>query len=417
MAITIKNTRNSSSTFSGRAAITAYDEFARTTTIAIKPSGEVSVDTVDLGYSGDHHATCLVFDTTELRIDAQYYEQVLIFVDTNTNTTYSFELQGEAFLVPSIITSVLTPSEQTGRNYKIFYTLQEKERESGYEDLVDEDSTSDGNVANRMEIFISKGFNGIVKPSFWSFFLQNETDNPTDPDTSKTYWAPAVSSVVTTMNALCKSLVSYSWVSGSFVTAQQSLGEYLDSLITPLEFTSFPIGVEEQASLAGLYEVYFLFNAGGGVLKRYKFSYNQPSNANSSFKIWVPREITNEGIGIWQIGIVYSQTTSGVLTRRVVSNQIYGQVLGNELVFENLKESPDAVLTNLYSDLLDENGDVMLTTDEGNPPIQTIEASGNSAQLSYSGTQVNSFLGWISTNQTNIDSIIDEMLRTVIVNS
>ena len=404
MAITINNTNEGkSASVWGMRSSGVSSQFVRTSTVKIKQNGEVKLEDkfLDLGYSGDHNATCLVFDTSELGVDLTRYEQVLIFLDVSQIpiVSQSFQFDTDIFLVPDAITAANFAANNTGgKQYKIFYTLQEKEQETGspYGELVDEpNDAAKGNVRNRTEIFISQGFSGFVKPSFWSYFLQDV----------ETTWTTATTTVVSTLDSVHKTPVKYEWSKTAFPDEKLVLGEYLDSLITPLEFTYFPLGSSHYDIVPGTYTVYFLFTSKDLTL-RYKTTAQYSSVVEGHFKIWVPREVTNEAVGNWQIGIVYESydtTDSTTVVRRAVSNILQGQVLSNELILEHLKEG-DIVPSNIAANLLDADGSELLTENGEGDPIQTIEVTGNSAILSFSGAQVESLLGWVNTKRTPVEA-------------
>jgi hypothetical protein len=62
------------------------------------------------------------------------------------------------------------------------------------------------------------------------------------------------------------------------------LGEYLDSLITPLEFTYFPLGPSHYDIVPGTYIVYFLFESKDSTL-HYKTIAQYDFSVEGYFKI------------------------------------------------------------------------------------------------------------------------------------
>ena len=80
--------------------------------------------------------------------------------------------------------------------------------------------------------------------------------------------------------------------------------------------------------------------------------------------------------------------------QKLYSNTITLQVVGNFLTSTDLNEDD---VQNIAQPLYDENGDLMTLSDEdGNPIttyIETLEASGQSYTLGFSGAEVNELLG------------------------
>ena len=392
MAITLNQTRNAARAGSSNNG----KNYCRSTLVTIHNDGKVDVEggTVDLGYHNDHYATLLEFDRWRLTgINFDNYEQILVFQYKKDNKfeTQSFQFTGQYFFVPSEITTVLNGTSNV--DFSIIYTLQEKQYEYDYdkehedEDLVDANL---GNVSEHKEIFISATFRGILKPSFLSIYNTSWDDKG------------EVDLITANPENFHKDAIAYTWA-GAFGNQVLSFGQYRDSLITPLSFTNFPFA---GGTFKGLYEVYFYFKSNSS--KAYKYSINIEEINSNPFTIWVPREITNDGLGQWNVGITYEYSEGEgdekVCIRRICSDSVIGTVESNFLVLEDLSE--DKVQSNIESQLIDSELNIIL--DQDNNELTTIEATGQAIPLNYTRDQVNTAIGWVSSNGANILSRLSD---------
>lgn len=385
MAITLNQTRNAARA----GASNNGKNYCRSTLITIHNDGKVDVDggIVDLGYSNDHYATLLEFDRSKLNpINFDNYEQVLVFQykKGTISETQTFQFSGNYFFVPSEITTILDGTSNV--DFSIIYTLQEKERDNDYDNGSDDDDLVNenlGNVGNHKEIFISAPFQGVLKPSFLQHY-------------SSAQWTDKgeINRISNVPGNFHKDAISYIW-SGSFGNQILSFGQYRDSLITPLSFTNFPFA---GGTFKGLYTVYFYFKND----KAYWYSINIEENSSDAFTIWVPREITNDGIGQWKVGIKYEYSEGEgdetVCIRRICSDSVIGTVETNFLAIDDLLE--DKVQSNIESQLIDSELNVIL--DQEGQELTTIEATGQAVPLNYTRDQVDIAIGWVSLNGSDI---------------
>ena len=134
--------------------------------------------------------------------------------------------------------------------------------------------------------------------------------------------------------------------------------------------------------------------------------------------MWIPSQVTAIG-GDWHVGVEYQkvgQDSNGnerIVT--AVSNVIQAHVVPNFLVAGDLNE--DDIQDNIFTQLNDVNSYALMATSydiDGNPvytPIQTLEATGESYNLAYSGTEIDSLLGWVNANR---DQVIAHLENTTI---
>lgn len=353
----------------------------RETTISIANDGSVSTSGIlNLGFQGDNNVTVINIDTSKLNWGnlngvnlRDAYKPILIFRNLSNNETTSIEFEGNYFQVPQTIT-------KNAVSYEIIYTLQELTADP-YQGNVGEDSDE-----GRKEVFISQVFKGTVHPSVYG--LDKGWDEPDGDLTSELIKSKDY-------EALYKPEVSIQWVGKNGLSAATTkIGNQFDSLITPLCFNGLP-----EVDSNTKWTVYFW---GGDYSNKYVFN-----NINQLDTIWVPSEVTQVA-QTWNMAIE-AEFSSG---QKLYSNTITLQVVGNFLTSTDLNEDD---VQNIAQPLYDENGDLMTLSDEdGNPIttyIETLEASGQSYTLGFSGAEVNELLGWVDAKQVSINT---HLLDTVI---
>ena len=346
----------------------------RETTISIANDGSVSTSGIlNLGFQGDNNVTVINIDTSKLNWGSlngvnlrDAYKPILIFRNLSNNETTSIEFEGNYFQVPQAIT-------KNAVSYEIIYTLQELTEDS-YQGNVGEDSDE-----GRKEVFISQVFKGTVHPSIYG--LDREWDEPDSDLTSELIKSKDY-------EALYKPEVSIQWVGKNGLSAATTkIGNQFDSLITPLCFNGLP-----EVDWNTKWTVYFW---GGDYSNKYVFN-----NINQLDTIWVPSEVTKVA-QTWNMAIK-AEFSSG---QKLYSNTITLQVAGNFLTSTDLNEDD---VQNIAQPLYDENGDLMTLSDEDGNPIttyvETLEASGQSYTLGFSGTEVNELLGWVDAKQVSINT-------------
>lgn len=363
----------------------------RETTIVINNDGSVSTNGIlNLGFQGDKNVTVINIDTSNLNwgnLSEQSanlkdaYQPILIFKNLEDNTTTSIEFEGNYFSVPYNIT-------QKATSYDIIYTLQERisteEINTNYKGNVGDDSSS-----TFREIFISQVFKGVVHPSVESSTAA--IDNWEDISNTSSLLLSSQ------YEALHKPEVYITWNGKTgFSISSNNIGNQFDSLVTPLCFEELPI--DAFVNSTDEIEICFWNNT-----KAYKATFN---TINKPLKIWTPKEITSQA-QTWNVGLILTLNSS---SQKLASNIFNFVVQGNFLSSDDLDEDIEQDIT---QPIYDENGNTLSLVDEdGNEIttiIETVEPTGQSYTLGFSGSEVNSLLGWVNLKQ---ESVNDHLLNT-----
>lgn len=350
----------------------------RQTTIKIHNDGSVATRGVlNLGNVGDNLVTTINIDTTNLiwnnlansginLFDA--YQPLLIFQDSRGGKT-SIEFEGNYFSVPKEITEQAT-------TYNIIYALKERTIEP---------ETHEGNVGGEseeeyQEVFVSEVFQGVVHDSIYS--LINDADiTDLDPDF-----------IVTTPSALQKPELQISWTGTSGLTSNNSfLGNKQDDLITPLKVVNFP----NANNLNGEYTIYFL-------QENVKYKY---TTTYIPLNMWIPGVLTTN-TSTWIVGLEYKNDEVTAYTNTIVMG-----VKDNFLTPDDIDKDIEQLL---WADLQNNTQEVLQVItgeDENGNPIyqnaQTYELSGSSYQLQFTGSEIDSYLGWVKSHSALVDQHIN----------